>query len=198
MELNVLFVDDEQTVTEAIARNLRRVSCTILRAGSAKEAMIIMEQEPVQVLVSDERMPGMTGTELLMWAKENHPKTLRLMLSGETGLGGAVRAISETDLYLFIPKPVAPLLLSLIVSRALEFYALRDATGTLLQNHLRERTIVEVLKSQRPEIYEEIIMSMRSGSTGVEVAGNVTYDDLSDAKALTAHVERLFGSAKMG
>jgi DNA-binding NtrC family response regulator len=191
---NVLFVDDDQNVTEAIQRNLRRINCNILRAGSAKEAMIVMEQEDCHVVVSDERMPVISGTEFLVWVKNNYPKSLRIMLSGEVGLGGAVRAINEAALYLFIPKPVPPLLLSLIVSRGLEHYSLREAAACLLQDYQKNKRIMDTLSTNENEALVRAREYLLSGQ-GVEQGGSdkiVNYEELSDSNALVAHIADLF------
>ena len=100
----LLLVDDEINILNALKRVLRRNGRRILTANSAHTALDVLAQEDIHVVVSDHRMPGMNGTELLSKVMERHPETVRMMLSGYAdagvkteGLGGAM--------YKFLAKP---------------------------------------------------------------------------------------------
>ena len=86
MRRTVLLVDDEKNVRSALRRALRHESCEILEAESAAEALRLLESRPVAVVVSDESMPGMSGTELLARVRAEYPETFRIILTGHASL----------------------------------------------------------------------------------------------------------------
>ncbi|HXG18069.1 MAG TPA: response regulator [Methylomirabilota bacterium] len=105
MRPKVLLVDDEPHVTEALKRVLRKMEYQILTACSAREALQRLAQEPVDVIVSDEQMPGMSGSELLALVRRHYPQTMRIILTGHASLEAAVRAINEGEISRFLEKP---------------------------------------------------------------------------------------------
>ena len=101
----LLLVDDEANILSALSRTLRRDGYHILTASGADEAFDVLAREPVHVIVSDQRMPGMNGTELLSKVKDMHPETVRIVLSGYTDLGVVTEAINQGAIYKFLTKP---------------------------------------------------------------------------------------------
>ena len=81
----VLLVDDDANVLSALRRSLRREKITIRIARDAREALDRMADEPVDLVISDHRMPGMSGVKLLTAIRSQWPKTERILLSGWTG-----------------------------------------------------------------------------------------------------------------
>ncbi|MEZ6004825.1 MAG: EAL domain-containing protein [Planctomycetota bacterium] len=121
----VLFVDDEPAVTGAIKIALRKAPFEVLTANSGREALSLLGQEPVDVVVSDERMPGMCGSELLSLVRVQFPDTVRMILSGQSDLQAAVRAINEGGIFRFLLKPCSPEDLASSVEEALDSLAMR-------------------------------------------------------------------------
>lgn len=115
----VLLVDDEQLVTRAIQTALHKEPFQFTRAQSGAEALEILAREPFDVVVSDERMPHMAGSELLAVVKERHPGVVRIILSGHANLEAAVRAINGAEIYRFLMKPCPPQELALTIREAL-------------------------------------------------------------------------------
>ncbi|HEX6833119.1 MAG TPA: EAL domain-containing protein, partial [Rudaea sp.] len=101
----LLLVDDEPNVLRAIARVLRRDGYTIHTATSAEEGFDLLARHRVQVVVSDQRMPGTSGTEFLSKVKEMYPDTVRIILSGYTDLATVTDAINRGAIYKFLTKP---------------------------------------------------------------------------------------------
>ncbi|MEJ5363882.1 MAG: response regulator [Desulfosoma sp.] len=119
MKGTVLFVDDEPHFTSALQRALRHEPYRILTANSAARALEILASEPVDVVVSDERMPGMSGSEFLAVVRRRHPRTVRILLTGYATLDAAVKAINEGEIYRFLTKPCQAKDLSEIIRQAL-------------------------------------------------------------------------------
>lgn len=122
MEQVLLLVDDEPFVLKALYRTLRRDGYRILTAEGAKEALTILEQEPVAVILSDQRMPEMTGSELFGVVKERWPDTIRLILSGYTELASITDAINRGAVYKFLTKPWEDEPLRLQIAEAFRIY----------------------------------------------------------------------------
>ncbi|MEP7183301.1 MAG: EAL domain-containing protein [Betaproteobacteria bacterium] len=102
---SLLLVDDEESNLRALRRVLRRDGYDIHIATSAQQALGILAHTEISVIVSDQRMPGMSGTELLARAKTLYPATVRIMLSGFTDLTMMTAAINEGAIYKVLTKP---------------------------------------------------------------------------------------------
>ncbi|AKU12244.1 response regulator receiver modulated diguanylate cyclase/phosphodiesterase with PAS/PAC sensor(s) [Azoarcus sp. CIB] len=101
----ILLVDDESSILSALRRTLRREGYEILVAGSAEEGLSMLAKHPVQVIVSDQRMPGMSGTEFLSRVKVLYPRTVRMVLSGYSEISAVTDAINRGAIYRFLSKP---------------------------------------------------------------------------------------------
>lgn len=101
----LLLLDDEPNILRALVRLLRRDGYRILTAASPEEAFVLLAEHPVQVVVSDQRMPTMTGTEFFVRVKALYPQTIRLVLSGYTDLKSVTDAINHGAIYRFLTKP---------------------------------------------------------------------------------------------
>ena len=100
-----LIVDDEPHVLSALTRLLRRESFTTLTAKSPAEAFELLARHPVQVILSDQRMPEMSGTEFLSRARQMYPKTIRMVLTGYTDLDSIASAVNRGAIAKFLTKP---------------------------------------------------------------------------------------------
>ena len=105
MDPTVLFVDDEPDVIEGLKRGFRKLPYNLLWAYSGREAVEILSNEPVDVLVADEMMPEMGGSELLAYARKHHPGILRIMLTGHASVTSAMNAIYDGWVYQYLHKP---------------------------------------------------------------------------------------------
>ncbi len=101
----LLLVDDEDNILSSLRRLLRREGYRILLAHSAAEGLKLLAETHVDVILSDQRMPGMTGVEFLRRAKELVPDTVRMVLSGFTDLQSVIDAVNEGAIYQFLTKP---------------------------------------------------------------------------------------------
>ncbi len=102
---SLLLVDDEENNLHALKRLLRRDGYHILTATSGQQALDVLACNRISVIVSDQRMPGMSGTELLTRAKTLYPKTVRVIMSGYTDIGTITASINDGAIYKFLAKP---------------------------------------------------------------------------------------------
>ena len=103
----VLFVDDDPSILVGLRNTCRGEPYDVLTANSAVAAIAHLANQRVDVIVSDECMPRVSGSELLIRVSHEHPEVCRIMLTGEASLDVAVRAINE-GLYRFLSKPIKP------------------------------------------------------------------------------------------
>lgn len=104
-ERHLLLVDDEENVLRSLQRVFRRDGYVLHMANSTRQAFEILAENPIDVVLSDQRMPGETGTEFLSKVKDLYPETVRLMLSGYTEVMSVTDAINEGAIYKFLMKP---------------------------------------------------------------------------------------------
>jgi len=125
VEQTLLLVDDEENILSALTRLLRRDGYNILRGNSGKAGLEILKENKVGVIVSDQRMPEMTGAEFLGHVKDLYPDTVRIALSGYTDLNSVTDAINDGAIFKFLTKPWDDELLRKNVREAFALYELK-------------------------------------------------------------------------
>ncbi len=138
----VLLVDDEPNVLSSLKRIFRQENYEILTANNADEALHMLKTKSVHLVISDFKMPGMNGAELLQRIKERYPDTIRIMLTGHADSNAVMGAINDGAVYKFILKPWHDDDLRVTVSLALEQYDLR----------CRNQELRETTKKQKKQI----------------------------------------------
>ncbi|WP_437693749.1 ATP-binding protein [Sorangium sp. So ce176] len=118
----LLIVDDERETLKALRRELRR-DYDVLVAESAEQGYAVLRERPIHVVLSDQRMPGMTGTEFYARVKAEFPDTVRLLMTAYADTNAAIQAINEGGVYRFIPKPWDPAGLAGILKDAFSQHA---------------------------------------------------------------------------
>lgn len=133
----ILFVDDEAMALKYFERLVTPLA-PVLTAGSVEEGKAILRDHgaEVAVLVSDQRMPGERGNELLRHAREYHPHIVRLLTTAYSDIGEAVEAINSGEIFRYIPKPWALDSLRADLKQALELADLRNERNELLRDKL--------------------------------------------------------------
>ena len=158
-QVTVLIVDDEARVLDAVEAVLA-VEFRVLRAESGDRALEVLRREEVAVILTDYRMPGMNGVELLRQSQDHAPDALRIVLTAYTDVDSLMEAINTGRIYHFVPKPWDPTELRLVVRRAAERYRLAGENARLREelelayNALR-REVAEV--RERPLSFETLI-----------------------------------------
>jgi YesN/AraC family two-component response regulator len=101
----ILIVDDEKLILTTLQRLLRNENYNVLTAGSAFDALEILEHKKIHLIISDQRMPQMTGTELFEIVKKQYPEIIRVILSGYSDTNSIIDAINKGEIVRFIAKP---------------------------------------------------------------------------------------------
>ncbi len=129
--VSLLAVDDEAFILSALRRLLRRSRFELRTAGSADEAWAMMRERPADIVLSDQRMPGMTGVQLLAKVRDHAPDTVRIILSGYSDAQSITDAINEGAIYKFIAKPWDDAQLLLTLNEAADAHRTRIQTRQL-------------------------------------------------------------------
>ncbi len=151
----ILCVDDEANVLTGFQRNLRRQFKLETAQGGEAALALIQQSGPFAVVVSDMRMPGMTGLQLLQRVKQGWPDTVRVMLTGNADQQTATDAVNEGSIFRFLTKPCPPERLAITLTAALEQHRITTAERELLENTLNGsvRALTEILSLLDPESF---------------------------------------------
>lgn len=143
--IRILFVDDEERILRSLALQFRR-EYEVLTESDPLRALQRLKSESVHVLVSDQRMPGMTGAELLAAAQQIAPQTLRILLTGYSDLDAAVAALNNGGIFRYLTKPWDAQEMAFTLRQAGEL-ALRQvpATAAVLQSAVSATTALKLL-----------------------------------------------------
>ncbi|MCB9184885.1 MAG: response regulator [Flavobacteriales bacterium] len=132
--IRVLFVDDEEHNLKAFKASFRR-EMDVFIAGSGAEALEVLAREEIHVIISDQRMPGMSGSEFLAVARQEHPRAMRMLLTGYSDLEAVVRAVNDGGIYAYATKPWDENDLRLRINQAFEIQRLRSEKEVLLDRY---------------------------------------------------------------
>lgn len=117
-QARLLFIDDEQKVLSSMKAMFRR-KFHVLTANSGSQALQLLENESVDVVISDQRMPEMTGVEVLSKIKSQHPSIIRILLTGYADLEAVEASINECEVFRYLMKPCPPEQLGEVIKEAL-------------------------------------------------------------------------------
>jgi HD-like signal output (HDOD) protein/CheY-like chemotaxis protein len=184
----ILFVDDEPMILQGIQHSLRgmRAEWEVSLANSGAEALETMAQAPFDVVITDMRMPGMDGAQLLDVVKVRFPRTVRIILSGQSDRETILRSVGPSHQYLSKPCDLDEL-----KQRLRRAFALRDM---LNDTHLKE--VIGRLKTvpSLPALYVAVTEALRSSDSSITDIGNLIAQEMG----MSAKVLQLVNSAFFG
>ncbi len=211
----VLLADEEQNILKSLKRFLIDIDCKIFTAESGEKGLELLETEQIHIIISDYRMPGMSGVEFLSKVKEKYPETIRIVLSGYADTAAIVEAINLGQVYKFIPKPWDDQDLLSTVKDAFERYRLQHKNIELfeeltakyseskeltriLEDSVNERTRDLQLKNKALTIAQNILNYLQIGVIGIDPSGMVVYMNRSLPEFIDTTKLMLGESAKLG
>lgn len=137
----ILVVDDEEAILETMVFTFED-DYEVVTAADARRALELLDQRaPIATVLTDQRMPGMTGVEFLALVYARHPETTRIILTGFADMDAIVKAINDGHVYAYVTKPWEPDHLKQVVRRAVELHALQCQNQRLL-SHLRSSQVL--------------------------------------------------------
>ena len=188
----LLCVDDEKNILQSLKRLLRKEGYRILTASGGKEGLKILEENDVQMVISDQRMPEMSGTEFLAALKAKYPDVLRIILSGYTCVDSITESINQGHIYKFLLKPWNDQNLKLEIKQAFQQYDLIQANRKLdekviqqnnelkeinenLEKLVRERTKTLEIQNQALELSRAILEDLPFPVIGISEEGMIAF-----------------------
>ncbi|TBW49239.1 response regulator [Marinobacter halodurans] len=159
----IALVDDEPMILKSLTRLFRKTDWRILPFDDPQQALDKLQDESVDLVISDYRMPQMNGVEFLKRFKDTHPDALRLVLSGQADMDGVLEAVNESEVYRFLLKPWNDDELLVTIRNALRFNEVLRENQQLADIVRRQR---DRLKRQQQEL--ERLESEMPGITRVD------------------------------
>ena len=149
METGILYIDDEINNLTSFKAAFRRYF-EIYTASSAKEGRKILDNYEIGVIITDQRMPGMTGIEFLESIIPVYPDTIRILLTGFSDINAVMDAINRGQVYKYLVKPWQNDELKMYIENALEIYHLRKENKDLARKLQMVTLELENIKLSRP------------------------------------------------
>ena len=170
MPYRILVVDDDTTLRDILCGFLKTQDFEAIPAASAEEGLALIEANNMDAVISDENMPGMSGSEFLAIVRQKYPDTIRIILTGHASLETAIRAINEGEIYRFFTKPCSVVDLAITVRRALQQKELLRESRKLLEITKKQSVLLDSVEDKYPGITKvktgasgEVIMDEEEG-----------------------------------
>lgn len=131
-KINILYVDDEENNLMSFKATFR-IKYNVHTAISGEDAIKILDTKPVDIIITDQRMPNMTGVEFLESIIDKHPDPMRILLTGYADLNAVIEAVNKGKIFHYLTKPWNEEELEMTIQRAFEVYKLRQDEKDLTQ-----------------------------------------------------------------
>jgi len=174
-QTTVLLVDDEPSVLSALRRLFRTTGYRVLQATSAKEALLLLGGEQIDLIISDMRMPEMDGAELLEQVRRRRPTVIRILLTGYADIQSTIAAINGGEIHRYVAKPWDDQDLLLLVRDALERKALETENRQLLLVTQRQNQELQQLNQTLEDRVQARVAEIKQVADMLDAS----YDELS-------------------
>lgn len=144
---HVLYVDDEPNNLISFKAAFRR-KFIVHTAQSADEGMEVLKNNPVSVVLTDQRMPGVNGVDFLQSVRQEYPETIRILITGYSDIQTVIDAVNQCSIYQYIQKPWNENQLNKVISNATEVYRLRKEHKFMLDQLKLSYEQLEILLNQ--------------------------------------------------
>jgi DNA-binding NtrC family response regulator len=147
---HILVVDDEESIRDSLTAVLEREKYVVHQAEGGEAALLLLKQHPVQLVISDQNMPGMTGIEFLKLVRERFPHVIRIMLTGDPDPTIIIRSVNEGEVYRFLKKPWDNTMLRVTLYFAFETLQLEEENRRLITALRRQVNFLRDLQRDFP------------------------------------------------
>jgi len=192
----LLMVDDEESILSSLKRLFRRDGYRIFTAGGGAEGLEVLAAHPVDIVISDQRMPNMTGVEFLRQVKQRYPDTVRIVLSGYTELNSITEAINEGAIYKFLTKPWEDDQLRADVQEAFQYKELADENRRLaVELGAANRQLERLLEQNRRQLQiDQVVLAIVQEILQAVPVPVLGFDNGGMIVSANEEAERLFAS----
>lgn len=147
-EVSILYVDDEVNNLVAFKANFRR-DYLIFTCESADEAISILKENKINIIITDQRMPGKTGVEFLQEVIKDFPDPIRILLTGYSDIEVVIDSINKGQVFRYISKPFNDMELKMTIDNAVEVYNLREENKELIKKLFTANEQLEFMLRQK-------------------------------------------------
>jgi response regulator RpfG family c-di-GMP phosphodiesterase len=173
----ILCVDDEINILNSLKRLFRKEGYCLLTASSGFEALkMVEENNGIHLVISDQRMPGMNGTEFLAKVREKYPDIFRIVLTGYTDIDAITESINEGHIYKFILKPWNDQNLVLDIRQCLDQYELREANTSLHKKILQQNEELKRINENLEIMVKERTAALNLQNSALELSRAILED----------------------
>jgi len=172
----VLCVDDDKNILRSLMRLLRKEDYRLLTASSGEEGLKVLKENDVHMVISDQRMPKMSGTEFLAALKTNYPDVLRIILSGYTEVDSITESINKGNIYKFLLKPWNDQNLKLEIKQALEQYDLIQTNTKLHKKVIQQNNELKEINENLEKLVEERTKTLQVQNQALELSRAILED----------------------
>ena len=176
---NLLIIDDEADVVKTLKRMFRR-NYNVFTATSAKDGLDIINSKPIQVIISDQRMPGITGTEFFKEVKKDFPDIVRMILTGYADIEAVIDSINLGNVFRYMAKPWEPEEMLLTVGDAFQYHRLITSNRKLLEELKEANEHLEQKVNERTEQLSQIVTELRVAKNTAEKANQAKSEFLAN------------------
>ena len=194
----LLFVDDEPNILKALKRLFRSTEFTVLMAENGEEGLQILEQNPVDLVISDMRMPQMDGAEFLSRVAERWPDTVRILLTGYADLESTIIAVNQGKIYSYCSKPWEDNDLKTLVNNALEKKRLLDERKQLFAIINQQNQELKELNDQLEEKVQIRTEQLKLSLQRIDNAHNGLKKQFTNTIKTIAHIIEMRPGIKSG
>lgn len=172
----ILCVDDEENILSSLKRLLRKEGYRLLTAPSGDEGLKLLAENSVHLVISDQRMPQMDGTQFLAKVKEGYPDAIRIILTGYTDVDSITESINKGHVYKFFLKPWNDQSLKLEIKQALEQYNLIQANKTLHEKVQEQNEELKTMNENLEALVSERTEQLEIQNRALELSRAILHD----------------------
>jgi len=172
----VLLVDDEEKILNSLKRLLRKEEYQLLTASSVAEGLKVLEENDIHLVISDQRMPQMSGTEFFAIVKERYPDAIRIILTGYTEVDSITESINKGHIYKFFLKPWNDQSLKLEINQALDQYDLIQSNKRLHEKVLEQNEELKKINENLEMLVKERTLELEIQNQALELSRTMLED----------------------
>ncbi len=188
---SILLVDDEQNILSSLKRTLRPLKCNVLTALGGEEGLKILRETPIDLIVSDMRMPGMTGAEFLEQAANLWPNTRRILLTGYSDNESTIAVINKGKIHSYIDKPWKDDNLKLTLTQFIREKQLQERAKYLEDLTLEQNKELEALNSSLESKVDERTEQLQLAFNSLEKAIDLLEQDFNASVSVLSNLIEL-------
>lgn len=194
----ILCVDDEANILASLQRLFRKLDCKVLTATSGENGLSILKQEPVTMVLSDERMPNMKGSEFLGHAKELAPDSIRILLTGYADVTSAITAVNQAGLFRYVTKPWDDIDLLATVRAGFAQYELIQRNRQLEEQTRRQNEELAALNQTLEQRVTDRTISLEGHNEELQKLYDLLEKDLLESLEMVAAVMEAYSPRLVG